>query len=67
MIYYQKLYKAYFYLLVIIYVEKYVIVGITLDEKFKATSMPFFIPDFNLLSCELDNFTFKLLYSVILN
>ena len=25
-------------------------------------SVPFFIPDFNLLSCELDNFAFKVLY-----
>ena len=23
---------------------------------------PFFIPDFNLLSCELNNFTFKMFY-----
>ena len=27
------------------------------DESFKVISVPFFIPDFNLLSCELDNFT----------
>ena len=32
------------------------------DKSFKVTSVPFFIPDFNLLSCELDNFTFKVLY-----
>ena len=32
------------------------------DECFKVTSVPFFIPDFNLLSCKLDNFTFNLLY-----
>ena len=25
------------------------------DESLKVTSVPFFIPDFNLLSCELDN------------
>ena len=25
-------------------------------------SVPFFIPDFNLLSCELGNFAFKVLY-----
>ena len=25
------------------------------DERFKVTSVPFFIPDFNLSSCELDN------------
>ena len=36
------------------------------DEKFKETSVPFFISDFNLLSCELDNCTFKVLYRVIL-
>ena len=35
---------------------------ITFDERFKVTSVLFFIPDFNLLSCELDNFTFKVLY-----
>ena len=27
--------------------------------KVKVTSVPFYIPDFNLLSCEWDNFTFK--------
>ena len=31
-------------------------------KRFKVTLVPFFIPDFNLLSCELDNFTFKQLY-----
>ena len=35
---------------------------VTFDEIFKVTSVPFFIPDFNLLSFELDNFTFKVLY-----
>ena len=30
---------------------------IKFDEKFKVTSVPFFIPDFNLISCELDNLT----------
>ena len=34
----------------------------TFDEIFKVTSVPCFISDFNLLSCELDNFTFKMLY-----
>ena len=34
----------------------------TFDEIFKVTLIPFFIPDFNLLSCELDNFPFKVLY-----
>ena len=37
------------------------------DERFKFPWVPFFIPDFNLLSCELDNFTFKVLYWVRLN
>ena len=31
----------------------------TLDERFKVTSVPFFVPDFNLWSCKLDNFTSK--------
>ena len=31
---------------------------ITLDERFKVTSVPPCIPDFNLLSCESDNFAF---------
>ena len=35
---------------------------IKLDERFKLTSVQFFTLDFNLLSCELDNFTFKVLY-----
>ena len=39
---------------------------ITFEEIFKVTSVPFFIPDFNLLSYKLDNFTFKVLDSVIL-
>ena len=34
----------------------------TCGEIFKVTSLPFFIPDFNLLSCELDNLTCKVLY-----
>ena len=32
------------------------------DESFEVTSILLFIPDFNLLSSELDNFTFKVLY-----
>ena len=32
------------------------------DKSFKVTSVPFFIPDFYLLSCELDKSTFKVLY-----
>ena len=32
----------------------------------KGTATEFFISDFNLLSCELDNFMFKVLYWVIL-
>ena len=35
---------------------------ITFHEIFKGTSVLFFIPDFNLLSCKLGNFTFKVLY-----
>ena len=35
---------------------------VTSDEKFKVTSVPFSIPDFILLNCELENFTFKVLY-----
>ena len=38
----------------------------TFDENFKVISVPFFMPDFNWLSSELDNFTFKVLYWVIL-
>ena len=33
--------------------------SITFHEIFKVTLVPFFIRDFNLLSCELDEFTFK--------
>ena len=33
----------------------------TFDEIFKVTSVPFFIPDFNLLSRKLHNFTLKVL------
>ena len=32
---------------------------IKFDERFKASSVPIFIPDFNLLSCELDNLHLK--------
>ena len=35
-------------------------------EVFKATSVPFFIPDSNFLSSELDNYLFKVSYWVIL-
>ena len=31
---------------------------IKFDERIKVTSVPFFVPDFNLLSCELDHFTY---------
>ena len=53
------------YQLKIVYVKKLVSLlesSITLDELLKVTSAPFFIPDFNLMSYELDNFTFKALY-----
>ena len=36
------------------------------DERYKVTSKLFFIPNFNLLSCELDKFTLKAIYLVIL-
>ena len=36
------------------------------DGIFKVTSVLFFIPDFVLLSYELNNFTFKALYRIIL-
>ena len=39
---------------------------IIFDERYKVTSVPFCIPDFNLLSCEFDNVTFKVLFWVIL-
>ena len=39
---------------------------IIFDQILKATSVPFFIIVFNLLICELDNFTFKVLYKVTL-
>ena len=39
---------------------------ITFDKRFKVTSVVKFNPYFNLLRYELDNFTFKLSYWVIL-
>ena len=39
--------------------------AIKFDERFKVTSVPFFVADFNLLGCELDSFTFNVLYWVI--
>ena len=37
------------------------------DERYKVTFFYFcYFSDFNLLSCELDNFTFNVLYWVIL-
>ena len=38
---------------------------IAFDERFKVSSVLFFISDFNLLSLELDSFAFKVLYWVI--
>ena len=35
---------------------------IKFDERCKVNSVPFFIPDFNLLRCELDSFKFNVLY-----
>ena len=37
------------------------------NESFKFTSAPFFICDFNLLTCGFNYFTFKVLYWVILH
>ena len=34
----------------------------TIEGSFEVASVPFFIPDFNLLSYEFDNFTLKVLY-----
>ena len=39
---------------------------IRITNYIKVTSISFFIPYFNLLTCELDNFAFNLLYLVIL-
>ena len=40
---------------------------IFMNSKYSKTSDPqHLIPDFNLLSCELDSFTFNVLYCVIL-
>ena len=35
---------------------------IAIYERFENTLEPFFVPDFDLLSLELDAFTFKVLY-----
>ena len=40
---------------------------IKFDKRFKITSVSLFIADFNLLSCKLGNFTFKVLYRVTLS
>ena len=37
---------------------------IKFDERFKVMSVLFFISNFNLLSCELDSFTFKMIHWV---
>ena len=34
----------------------------TFNGSFRVTSVPVFLPDCSLLSCELENFTFKVLY-----
>ena len=39
---------------------------IMLGDNLNTTSVSFFIADLNLLSCEFHNFTFKILYCVIL-
>ena len=38
----------------------------TFDGNSKVISGPFFTPNFNLLSCKLDNFTLKKLYWVLI-
>ena len=38
---------------------------IKFDERFKVTSVPLLISDFNLLSCKLGNFTFNVLSWVV--
>ena len=38
---------------------------IIFDDNHKTTSVSLFTADFNLLSCEFDRFTFKLLYWII--
>ena len=40
---------------------------IIFDDNLKTISVSIFIADFNLLSCEFDSFTFKVLYCVILH
>ena len=35
---------------------------ITFDDSLKTTLVSFFIAGFNLLSCDFDSFTFKMLY-----
>ena len=40
--------------------------SIKFDERVKVTSVPFFITDLNLLIYEINNFTFNVLYRVIL-
>ena len=39
---------------------------IRFHERFKVTLVPYFFSDYNILGCKLDNFTFKILYWVIL-
>ena len=54
---FPKVYQALkpFYQLIIIYVEINLVIRIpnNIWLKFKAISVPFFLPDFNLLSCEI--------------
>ena len=40
--------------------------SIELDKRFKVNSVSLFIEDFNLLSCELDNFTLLFYINIIL-
>ena len=42
--------------------ENYFLLLLKFYERFKVTLVSFFIADLNLLSCKLDDFTFKASY-----
>ena len=60
----QKVYKEskLFYQSMIIFVEDILLVPIVFDDHVRVKSVAFFDADFNLLSCECDNFIFTLRY-----